>query len=252
MGLIDALAIVWIASVTLVHANIFERDPRPTTSHASRNGDIKTSVRHSNTANSNQPPILLDIMRQRYFAIEDAIWRAIDDDLEQSYALQQIHSGHKTFLGEDFADKNCYYSSFDPEQRTVYDAIQRINQSVETTVDNYLHSSRQFYRETDALAVSARNRNLTYHFDRLVEIAGTSDFYMTIRNVSDSHFYLFVYFIVLIGVVVSAAKFAQYSIYMKIWTCTMLLLSCVAIIYYRISDALTRNENRNTHWKKEE
>lgn len=183
------LGILLIASFTLVQANIFERNARQKFSYGNRNGNIKSSVKSSGSGstntNHNQPPILLEVMRQRYLSIEEAIWHVIDSGLEESYALQQIHSGHKTFLREDFLEKNCYFSTFDPEQRILYDAIQRINQSVDTTVDNYLHSSRQFYRETDALAISARNLNLTHYFDRLIEIAGTSDFYMTIRNVSD-------------------------------------------------------------------
>lgn len=129
-------------------------------------------------------PTLLDVMRQRYFGIEDAIWQLIDSGLEDSYVLQQMHSGHRTFLRENFLETSCYLSTFDPEQRVLLDAIKNINQSVSNTVDNYLHSSRQFFRETDALAISSRNRNLTYHLDKLFEVTGTNDFYITIRNVS--------------------------------------------------------------------
>lgn len=193
MRSINVLGILLIASFTLVQANIFERNSRQKFSYGNRNGIIKSNVKSSNT-NGNQPPILLDILRQRYFSIEDAIWNVINSGLDQSYALQQIHSGHKDFLRQDFLEKSCYFSNFDPEQGILYDAIQRINQSVETTEENYLHSSRQFFRETDALAISSRNLNLTYYFDRLIEIAGTSDFYMTIRRVSDSQ----IFFLILI------------------------------------------------------
>lgn len=196
MRLFNGLGILLVAILTLVQANISERNAHQRVNYGNRNGNIKSSVkgtgdtniRGSNT-NMNRPPILLEVMRQRYLSIEDAIWHVIDSGLEQSYALQQIHNTHKTFLREDFLEKSCYFSTFDPEQRILYDALQRINQSVETTVDNYLHSSQQFYRETDALAISARNLNLTHYFDKLIEISGTSDFYMTIRNVSDSHFF---------------------------------------------------------------
>lgn len=183
----SVLGILLIASITLVQANIFERDSRQKFSYANRNGNIKSSVTNRNS-NNNQPPILLDVMRQRYFSIEDALWSVINSGSDQTYALQQIHSGHQSFLRGDFLEKSCYFSTFDPEQRVLYDAIHQINQSVDITVENYLHSSRQFYRETDALAISARNLNLTHYFDRLIEVAGTSDFYATIRSVSDSHF----------------------------------------------------------------
>lgn len=212
MRLINLLGILLVASFTPVQANIFERNASPKFSYTNRTGNIKSSVEGGNTrrgsgTNSNQPPVLLDVMRQRYLSIEDAIWHIIDSGLEQSYALQQIHSGHRSFLREDFLEKSCYFSTFDPEQRTLYNAIQRINHSADTTVDNYLHSSRQFYRETDALAISARNLNLTHYFDKLIEIAGTSEFYMTIRNVSDSHLLLLFQFILVV-----VAKFTHFPI----------------------------------------
>lgn len=198
MRSINVLGIVLVASFALVQANIFERDSRQRLSYANRNGNIKSSVKNRNS-NGSQPPILLEVLRQRYFSIEDAIWGVINSGSDQSYALQQIHSGHLNFLRGDFLEKSCYFSTFDPVQRALYDAIQRVNQSVDITVENYLHSSRQFYRETDALAISARNLNLTHYFDRLIEIAGTSDFYATIRSVSDSHF-LFCPFVCFIGI----------------------------------------------------
>lgn len=131
------------------------------------------------------PPMLLDVMRQHYFTVEDALWHLIESGMEQSYVLHQIHSGHRTFLRDNFLEKNCYFSTFDPDQHILRNAIREINQTVEDTVDNYLHSNRQFFRETDALAISARNINLTYQLDKLNEISGTNDFYITIRNVSD-------------------------------------------------------------------
>lgn len=195
MRLFNVLGILLVTFFALVKANTFERNAHQKFSYGNRNSNIKSSTRNGNTGTSttgtNQPPILLDVMRQRYFSIEDVIWQVIASGLEQSYALQQIHSAHKTFLREDFLENSCYFSTFDPEQRILHDAIQKINQSVDTTVDNYLQSSRQFYRETDSLAISARNLNLTQYFDKLIEISGTGDFYMTIRNVSDSHFFFY-------------------------------------------------------------
>lgn len=198
---------VLIASLTLVQANIFERNPHQRLNFGYRNGNVKTNVKGSHS-NTNQPPTLLDVMRQRYLSIEDTIWNVINGGLDQSYALQQIHSGHRDFLREDFLEKSCYFSTFDPEQHSVYDAIQRINQSVETTIENYLHSSRQFYRETDALAISARNLNLTQYFDRLIDVAGNNDFYITIRSVSDSH-YFFQLIYLFVSLLFVVAKFTH-------------------------------------------
>lgn len=136
------------------------------------------------TKHTSHPPTLLDVLRQRYFVVEDALWHVISSGLEQSYVLQQIHSGHRTFLRDDFLEKSCYFSEFDPDQKALVDAIKHINQSVATTIENYLHSNRRLFRESDALAISMRNINLTYQLDKIFEITGNSDFYMTTRNVS--------------------------------------------------------------------
>lgn len=133
---------------------------------------------------SSHPPTLLDALRQRYLRIEDALWHVISSGLEQSYVLQQIHNDHRTFLRDDFTDKNSYFSTFDPDQRVLYDAIIKINQSVATNIEHYLHSSRQLFRESDSLAISTRNMNLTHLLDQIHEVTGNTDFYKTIRNVS--------------------------------------------------------------------
>lgn len=144
---------------------------------------VQASIFTKNARNSH-PPTLVDVLRQRYFNIEDALWHVINSGMEQSYVLQQIHSGHRTFLRDDFSEKKCFFSTFDPDQQVLGDAIKEINLAVTTTVENYLHSSRRLFRESDSLAISARNLNLTSKLDKLFEITGTSDFYMTIRNVS--------------------------------------------------------------------
>lgn len=133
---------------------------------------------------ASNPPILLDVLRQRYLALEDALWHVLTSDLDKSYVLQQIHSGHRTFLHDNFLETHSYLSVFDPEQRAISEAIQTINESVAITVDRYLHSSRRLFNERDSLAISVQNRNLTYHLDRIYEITGISDFYKTIQNVS--------------------------------------------------------------------
>lgn len=130
------------------------------------------------------PPTLLDTLRERYFSIEDALWHAINSGMEKTYALQQIHSGHLTFLRDNFNEKSSYFSTFDPEEGAIFQSIQQINQSVSTTVTNYLHSNRLQFHEPEALLISSRNLNLTYHLDKIFELTGTKEFYFTVRNVS--------------------------------------------------------------------
>lgn len=160
MRLINILAAIIVVSVLSAKANIFSNDAR------------------------NNPPTLLDVMRQRFFSIEDSLWQTINSGIELSLVLQQIHSGYRHYLRDSFSERNSYFSTFDPDQSVLFESIKKINQSVVTTVDNYLHSSRIRFRETDSLAISARNLNLTDQLDKIYEITGTTDFYSTIRNVS--------------------------------------------------------------------
>lgn len=152
-----------ISCVLIIQANIFIKD---------------------STQKTNHQPILIDVLRQRYFSIEDALWHVITSGLEQSYVLQQVHSGHKTFLQENFTEKNCYFSTFDPDQHTLYEAIRRISQAANETVGKYLHSARHLFNDRDALSISIHNQNLTYPLDQLFEKTGNTDFYAIIRNVS--------------------------------------------------------------------
>lgn len=130
------------------------------------------------------PPTLLDTLRERYFSIEDALWHAINSGMDRNYALQQIHSGHLALLRDNFNEKSCYFSTFDPEEGALFETIQQINQSVSTTVTNYLHSNRRQFNEPESLLISGKNLNLTYHLDKIYELTGIKEFYFTVRNVS--------------------------------------------------------------------
>lgn len=156
-------------------------------------GDTITKKGHSNIftkeIRTSFPPTLLDTLRERYFSIEDALWHAISSGMEKAYALQQIHSGHLAFLRDNFNEKSCYFSTFDPEEGALFESIQKINQSVSTTVTNYLHSNRRQFNEPESLLIGGRNLNLTYHLDKIFEITGTKEFYFTVRNVSIETFW---------------------------------------------------------------
>lgn len=139
------------------------------------------------TTRLNRPafaPTWLDMLRERYLDVEESLWGVVSSGLEQSYVLQQVHSGHRTFLSGNFLESQSYLSTFDPDQRVLHDAIEKINESVNLTVGRYLHASRRLFNERDALQISLQNERLTNDLDKLYEVAGTTDFYYTIKKVS--------------------------------------------------------------------
>lgn len=138
-----------------------------------------TSLRSLTVASSS-----VDVQRQRYLSLEKALWHVIDGGLEDSYVLQQVHSGHRTFLTDSFLEKGAFLSVLDPEQRQLFDAINRINVSVSDTVRSYLRTSTRYYNEKDALTVARINQNLTYQLEQIYNVSGSTDFYKVIRNVS--------------------------------------------------------------------
>lgn len=138
------------------------------------------------TTRLNRPafaPTWLDMLRERYLDVEESLWGVVSSGLEQSYVLQQVHSGHRTFLSGNFLESQCYLSTFDPDQRVLHDAIEKINESVNLTVGRYLHASRRLFNERDALQISLQNERLTDDLDKLYDVAGTTDFYYTIKKV---------------------------------------------------------------------
>lgn len=144
------------------------------------------SFKTTTTRRNNFAPTWLDVLRERYLDLEESLWSVVGSGVEQSYVLQQVHSGHRTFLRDNFLENDCYLSTFDPDQRVIHDAVVKINQSVNLTVDRYLHATRRLFNERDALQISLQNERLTTDLDKLYEVAGTTDFYYTIKKVSSS------------------------------------------------------------------
>lgn len=133
---------------------------------------------------------VIDALRQRYLSLEKSLWHVVDGGFENSYALQQVHSGHRTFLTENFYEKGAYLSILDHEQRPIFDCINRINVSVSDTLRSYLRTSPRYYNEADAITSARLNANLTYHLDLIFNTTGATDFYKVIRNVSIHVFHL--------------------------------------------------------------
>lgn len=146
-------------------------------------------TKHTYHPEPTYPPIFIEVLQQRYFLLEDAMWNVIASGLEQSYVLDQIHKGHQSFFLGNFTVHNCYLSTFDPHQSVIYDAMNAINRSTVETIDRYLQTSAYSFGERDALALSVRNQNLTYQLDVLFNKMMDSDFLTIVRNVS-VHFFV--------------------------------------------------------------
>lgn len=127
---------------------------------------------------------IIDTQRQRYLSLEKALWHVVDGGLEDVYVLQQVHSGHRTFLTDNFQEKGTFLSVLDHEQRPLFDSINRINVSASDTLRSYLRTSTRYYNEADAITAARLNGNLTYHLDLIYNITGAADFYKVVRNVS--------------------------------------------------------------------
>lgn len=136
------------------------------------------------TTNANMSPTLLDLLRDKFLTLEDTLWTVMNSGLEPSYVLQQIHSGVRTFLTNDFQERFCYFSTFDPEQRVIHDIIRLVNDAVNRTVAEHLFVTRRQFNEMRTLENSAINRDLTKQLDQVFEITGTSDFFNTLKRVN--------------------------------------------------------------------
>lgn len=128
--------------------------------------------------------LIIDAQRQRYLSLEKSLWHVVDGGLERDYVLQQVHSGHRTFLEQNFQEKGSYLSVLDHEQRPLFDSLNRINVSVSDTLRSYLRTSTRYYNEPDAITAARLNGNLTHHIEVIYNITGPAEFYRTIRNVS--------------------------------------------------------------------
>lgn len=128
-------------------------------------------------------PTLLNLLRDQYLSTENTLWSTIASGLETDYVLQQIHSGHANFLSNNFQEIHCYLSTFDPEQRVVHDAIVKISNAVNNTVNRYLHTTRRLFNEGESLSISVVNRDLSKQLDQIYAITGESDFYDTLKMV---------------------------------------------------------------------
>lgn len=142
------------------------------------------SVNSQVADNPNLKPTLLNILRDQYLTTEDTLWSMITSGQEPSYVLQQIHSGHSRFLGQNFNIIHCYLSTFDPEQRVLHDAVLRISNQVNQTLNRYLHTSRRLYNEQESLDNGRENRELSKQLDIIYETTGLGDFYYTLKRVS--------------------------------------------------------------------
>lgn len=141
--------------------------------------------------NPNLKPTLLNLLRDQYLTTEDTLWAMITSGQEPSYVLQQIHSGHSRFLGQNFNVIHCYLSTFDPEQRTVHDALLKISNQVNQTMNRYLHTSRRLYNEEESLDNARENHELSKQLDIIYDTTGLGDFYFTLKRVRFLIFYIY-------------------------------------------------------------
>lgn len=190
------------------HANIAIKDSTQRSNVQQQQRNTNLFAKDTQHREPTYQPIFIEVLQQRYFLLEDAMWNVIVSGLEQSYVLQQIYDGHRTFFLGNFTVHNCYLSTFDPHQSVIYDAMNAINRSAVDTIEKYLQTSAFTFSERDALALSVRNQNLTYQLDVLFDKMVNTDFLTVVRNVS-SFIVLFRFYFVICRFVEATQKFKK-------------------------------------------
>lgn len=131
-------------------------------------------------------PSVIDSLRRHYLALENDLWHLMDSGIETAYILQQMHNIHLTFFRENFREFNVTFNDYAVDRQTqLLSIIDMVNGFVSMTMKKCLHQNSLEFNETISIDVAQRQLNLTHQIDTLYSITGTTDFYKTIKNVSD-------------------------------------------------------------------
>lgn len=134
-------------------------------------------------------PSLIDSLRRHYLALENDLWHLMNSGIDTAYILEQMHIVHLTFFGENFRELNITFADYAIDrQNQLASMFAEINRTVEMVMKNSLHKNPLAFNEIASIDAARHQLNLTYQIDTLHNIAGSQDFYETIKSVSASFF----------------------------------------------------------------
>lgn len=130
-------------------------------------------------------PGRIDTLRWNYLALEHDLWTLMDSGIDTAYVLEQIHIVHLKVFGERFGEFNVSFNDCAAEhQFQLKHTIAEINRTISIVIKNYLHQNPLAFDEMESIAIGNRQRNLTNQLDLLFGVAGSSEFFETIKSVS--------------------------------------------------------------------
>lgn len=126
----------------------------------------------------------IDMLTDRYLALETALWGVIRSGAAQKSVIQQINDIHVLFFAEDFNEKGVYCDKLDADQFIIYSAINRINLTTDSVKTQYLHKRAEDYRREQTVSVAQNVANLTKQMEKMFNVTHHKDFFKYIANVS--------------------------------------------------------------------
>lgn len=135
----------------------------------------------------------IDTLTDRYLSLENALWTIIRSGSSQQYVLQRIHDIHLIFFAEEFNEKGVYCDQMDTDQYILYSAINRINLTVATVNNRYLHANSENFRRDQTIGFAQNVKNLTLQMEKMFNVTHHKDFFKYIAEVSLESLYKQVY-----------------------------------------------------------
>lgn len=131
-------------------------------------------------------PALIDSLRQHYLALETDLWHLMDSGIDTAYVLEQMNIVHITFFGEKFREFNITFDDYAIDRHSQLVSIfGEINRTISMVMKSSLHQNPLAFDEISSIDAARHQLDLTHQIDTLHDIAGSKDFYETIKNVSD-------------------------------------------------------------------
>lgn len=130
-------------------------------------------------------PSLIDRFRRDYIRLERDLWNLIYVENNAAVSLEAVHKAHLSFFRSNFGEHLVPLNDIDADHLQLFHAFATINRTVSVLEKNYLHTNPLRFDKKRTLAICRQLANLTYHLDGMNIIMAETDFFNTIKNVSE-------------------------------------------------------------------